>query len=54
MRCLKGFLMMKMKNLIEYCKTFNPDADVTLVDSEDITLSYIREDVNGNVFKKKI
>ena len=45
--------MMKMKNLIEYCKTFNPDADVTLVDSEDITLSYIEKDVDGNVFKKE-
>ena len=44
---------MKMKNLIEYCKTFNPDADVTLVDSEDITLSYIEKDVDGNVFKKE-
>lgn len=42
-----------MKNLIEYCKTFNPNADVTVVDSEDIELSYVDKDVEGNVFKKE-
>lgn len=38
------------KNLIEKLKEYNSEADVSLVDSEDITISYIHKDTDGNEF----
>ena len=35
---------MKINDLVEQLKGFNPKADVSLVDSEDIYISYISED----------
>lgn len=34
---------MKVKDLIEQLKMFNPNADVSLTTSEDILISYISE-----------
>ena len=44
---------MLIKNLISELKLFNPNADITLTDSEDITTSYIFKDANGNEFSKQ-
>ena len=35
---------MKVKDLIEYLKKFNPNANVSLTTSEDIFISYISEE----------
>ena len=39
---------MKIQQLITELKKYNPDADITLLTTEDITLSYVCEDRNGN------
>ena len=44
---------MKIKKLIELLKTYNQDADITLTTSEDITVSYICKDTNGNPLSKE-
>ena len=37
---------MKVKKLIELLQSYNQDADITLTNSEDITVSYICKDPN--------
>ena len=44
---------MKNRDLIENLKQYNLDADVTLTTSEDILLSYISEDNEGNKLTKE-
>ena len=44
---------MLIKDLISELKLFNPNADITLTDSEDILTTYICEDPNGNLLTKK-
>ena len=44
---------MKIKDLIELLKNYNQDADITLTTSEDITISYICKDTNGNPLSKE-
>lgn len=39
-------VILKVKNLIKQLGKFNPDADITLPVSEDITLSWICKDPN--------
>lgn len=46
MRCLK----MLNKDLIEKLKEYNPNADVSLVDSEDITIGFICKTGDGKNF----
>lgn len=41
-------IQLKNRDLIEKLKEYNLDADVSLVDSEDITISYIYKDYDGN------
>ena len=40
---------MLVEEFIEKLKKYNPKAEITLVDSEDITLSYICRDINDNI-----
>ena len=45
---------MKIRDFIELLKEYNPDADITLTNSEDICLSYICEDIeNGGKLTKE-
>ena len=44
---------MKIKDLIKELEQYNPEADITLTISEDITISYICEDLQGNELTKK-
>lgn len=44
---------MKIKELISKLQSYNPDADITLTTSEDITLAYICKDSNGNELTPK-
>ena len=44
---------MKIKELISKLSEYNEDADITLVDSEDITVSYICENLNGEKLTPK-
>ena len=44
---------MKIKDLITELKTYNPEAEVTTPYSEDIMLSYISEDFEGNKLTKE-
>ena len=44
---------MKNKDLIKKLKEYNLDADVTLTDSEDITISFISHDSDGNELSEK-
>ena len=44
---------MKVRELIQKLSVYNLDADVTTPFSEDITLSFICKDDNGNVFSEK-
>ena len=44
---------MKIKKLIETLKECNQEADITLTTSEDITISYICKDTDGNPLTKK-
>ena len=39
---------MLVKEFIAKLEKYNPDAEITLTTSEDITLSYICKDKNGN------
>lgn len=39
--------------MIELLSTYNQDADITLTTSEDITVSYICKDLNGEPLTKK-
>lgn len=44
---------MKVFELIDKLKTFNPDANISLTSSEDICLSYIFKNINGEDYTKK-
>lgn len=44
---------MKVKELSEKLKEYNPNADITTPMSEDITLSYIHKDQDDNNYTKK-
>ena len=44
---------MKVKELIGILSTYNQDADITTPISEDITVSYICKDTNGNSLTKE-
>ncbi len=44
---------MKNKDLIEELKKYNLDADVTLTTSEDIFISYISENIDGDTLNKQ-
>lgn len=44
---------MKINNLIEELNDYNLNADITLTSSEDIAISYICKDLNGNDLTKK-
>lgn len=39
---------MKIRNLINELKKYNPDADIALLTAEDIRLSYVCKDRNDN------
>ena len=45
---IDGSEIIKVTDLIDELKRYNPNADVTLTFSEDITLSYICKDIDGN------
>ena len=42
-----------IKDFIKSLETYNPNADITLTTSEDITLSYICDGVNGEELSKE-
>ena len=44
---------MKINKLIDKLKNYNPNASITLTTSEDIILSYICEDSDGNKLNEK-
>lgn len=44
---------MKIKELINELKEYNPEADITLECSEDIIISYIDTDLKGRPCSKK-
>lgn len=44
---------MKVKELINHLKEYNPDADITTPISEDISVSYICKDLDGNTYSRK-
>lgn len=44
---------MKIKHLIAELKTYNPEAEITTPYSEDIMLSYMSEDFEGNKLTKE-
>ena len=44
---------MKIRKLIELLRTYNQEADITLTTSEDICISYICKDPNGNPLTKE-
>lgn len=44
---------MKNRELIKQLLNYNMDADVTLTTSEDITLSFICVDANGEILSEK-
>lgn len=45
--------MMLIKDFIKSLEAYNPNADITLTTSEDITLSYISKDINGEELSKE-
>jgi len=44
---------MKIQDFINELKKYNPEADITLTTSEDITISYICKDSKGNELTPK-
>lgn len=46
-------ILLKINELISKLKEYNPEADISLTSSEDITLGYIFKSLDGEVYTKE-